>query len=349
MFHHIQINDPTLVQKVLVRDFHHFTDHGLYVDEKYDPLSGHLFSLRGDKWKNLRSKLTPLFSPGRLKMMFPTFLKCTLNLENYVEKRVETNDNIIEIRDLLARYTTDIIASVAFGIDNDSINQPENMFRLMGSKVFKPCFKAGLRAFLTFLVPDLNKIIGIKVADKDVEEFMFDVVRKTINHRKEKNVERKDFMQMMMTLKDLGENKDEAGSRQEGLTLDEVVAQAFVFFIGAFESTSSTISLCLYELTKNIELQRKVQEEIDVVLKRNETKEINYDSVIQMKYLECCIDETVRKYPPAPFLIRECTRRYKIPGSELIVEKGTPVIISSFGLHRDKDIFENPLAYQYEN
>lgn len=342
------INDPVLVQNILVKDFQHFTDHGLYVDEKYDPLSGHLFSLRGEKWKNLRSKLTPLFSPGKLKMMFPTFLDCALNLQNHVKIRVGSSYDVIEIRDLLARYTTDVIASVAFGIDNDSVNQPDNLFRKVGSKVFNPSLKAGLRAFMTFLVPDLNRIVGLKVADKDVEEFMFDMVKTTIEHREEKNEQRKDFMQMMITLKNLGENKGEAGKSQDGLSFNEVVAQAFVFFIGAFESTSSTIALCLYELTKNTELQGRVQDEIDEVLRRNEALEINYDLVTQMKYLDCCIDETVRKYPPAPFLIRECTKNYKIPGTDLTIERGTPLIISSFGLHRDKNIFDNPLSYRPE-
>ena len=110
------------------------------------------------------------------------------------------------------------------------------------------------------------------------------------------------------------------------------------------------MSLCLYELSKNHEAQRKAQEEIDKVLATHQN--INYDMMMDLKYLECCIDETLRKYPPAPFLIRECSKSYKIPNTELMIAKGTPVIIPLFGLHRDSDIFDDPLKFipeRFEN
>ena len=166
------------------------------MDEKYDPLSGHLFSLKGNKWKNLRSNLSPLFSPGKLKKMFPTFLDCAVNLENHVEKCATSGNNVIEIRDLLARYTTDIIASVAFGIDNFSIDERDNEFRKMGAKVFAPSVKSGLRALMTFLMPKLNKYIGIKCADRDVEQFIFKIVKETIDYREKSGHQRNDFMQV---------------------------------------------------------------------------------------------------------------------------------------------------------
>lgn len=190
------VNDTALIQNILVKDFHHFCDHGLYVDLDYDPLSGHLFSLRGDKWRNLRAKLSPLFAPSKLKVMFPTFLDCATNLQTHVENRVKSGKDVIEVRDLLARYVTDIIASVAFGYNNDSINDPDNVFRLIGAKVFEPSLKSGLRALVTFLIPQMNKFVGIKVADQDVEDFMFAMVKQTIEHREKNCQERNDFMQV---------------------------------------------------------------------------------------------------------------------------------------------------------
>lgn len=116
---------------------------------------------------------------------------------------------------------------------------------------------------------------------------------------------------------------------------------AFVFFIAAFESTSSTMALCLYELANNEKVQRKVQDEIDKVLK----SEIDFEMLSELKYLENCIDETLRKYPPAPFLIRECGKDYQIPNSDLVIEKGTPLIISTFGLQRDPEFFPDPQVF----
>lgn len=166
------------------------------MDEENDPLSGHLFSLKGDKWKNLRTNLSPLFSPGKLKKMFPTFLDCAMNLQSHVEKCARSDKNVIEIRDLMARYTTDIIASVAFGIDNCSINEPDNLFRKMGAKVFEPSLKSGMRALMTFLMPKLNKYVGIRCADKDVEDFIFMIVKETIEYRTKNDVQRNDLMQV---------------------------------------------------------------------------------------------------------------------------------------------------------
>lgn len=37
-----------------MKDFSHFCDRAVHVDEKLDPLSGHLFALKGEKWKHLR-------------------------------------------------------------------------------------------------------------------------------------------------------------------------------------------------------------------------------------------------------------------------------------------------------
>lgn len=108
------------------------------------------------------------------------------------------------------------------------------------------------------------------------------------------------------------------------------------------------MALCLYELSKNKEIQRKVQQEIDVVVENYNSDEVDYELMSQLKYLENCVDETLRKYPPAPFLIRESNKDYRVPNSNQVITKGTSIIISSFGLHRDPDIYEDPLTFKPE-
>lgn len=45
----------------------------------------------------------------------------------------------------------------------------------------------------------------------------------------------------------------------------------------------------MFEIARNPDAQNKVHEEIDRILKEH-NGQITYDSVNEMKYLECCID-----------------------------------------------------------
>lgn len=62
-----------------------------------------------------------------------------------------------------------------------------------------------------------------------------------------------------------------------------------ILCVSGFETSSSTLSFCLYELAKNPNIQKKVQQEIDEV-KQKYNGQLCYDAVNEMKYLEMCID-----------------------------------------------------------
>lgn len=108
------------------------------------------------------------------------------------------------------------------------------------------------------------------------------------------------------------------------------------------------MSFCLYELAKNPDLQLKAQEEIDRVLKSSGITEITYEMLSEMKYLDYCIDETLRKYPIVPLLMRLCTEDYKLPESDLVIPKGTGIMIPVLGFHRDPEIYEDPMQFKPE-
>lgn len=59
--------------------------------------------------------------------------------------------------------------------------------------------------------------------------------------------------------------------------------------MAGFETSSTTLSFCLYELAKNPEIQKKVHQEIDQI-KEKHNGQLSYDAVNDMKYLEWCID-----------------------------------------------------------
>lgn len=108
------------------------------------------------------------------------------------------------------------------------------------------------------------------------------------------------------------------------------------------------MSYCLFELARNPKALRKVQEELDLVFKTLGPDGITYDALEKLTYLECCINETLRIYPPVPFLFRECRYDYKVPNSDIVIPKGTAVFIPTLGHQRDPEIFENPLQFKPE-
>lgn len=104
----IAIYDPDLIQSILVKDFSHFNARYLYYNEETDPLSANLLTIEGQKWRDRRSKLTPIFTSGKIKMMFGIIEEIAEKLVDKVGIEVKKSSSL-EISEWLARFTTDAI------------------------------------------------------------------------------------------------------------------------------------------------------------------------------------------------------------------------------------------------
>ncbi|XP_049831039.1 cytochrome P450 6k1-like [Schistocerca gregaria] len=348
------VRDPDLVRTVLVKDFQAFQDRGVSMDKR-DPINRHLFALTGNEWKRLRVKLTPTFTSGKLKMMFSTMTDCGRELVSVLEKTAAKGE-AEEMRELVARYTTDVIASVAFGINANCLQNPDSEFRQWGRKIFEPSFTKTIIIIAHFLAPALGKLLKFsRSKEPPVTEHFRKMVSDTVKYRETNNVVRNDFMHLLIQLKNVGSVEDDkaasAGADADAarwkLTLDDIAAQAFAFYLGGFETSSTTMSFALHELAVNPDIQRKLQEEIDSVLEKG-GEGLTYDAISQMSYLEKVVSETLRKYPIVPILNRECGVDYKFAGSNMVIPKGTPVMISVFGLHRDPEHYPDPERFDPE-
>lgn len=242
------VNDPLLVHDILIKDFKSFHDRPFQTDEKHDPLSGHLVFLTGKKWRSLRRKLTPVFTSSKVKGMFPIIKGCAGVLSDFITKKINEGSVEFELKDLMARYTTNIISGTAFGIDNDCINDPDHVFRKMGTKVFAPTLKQSLKVVIFRFLPRLFKFLKLKYADDDVEAFIVSFVEQIIELRKNNSFSRNDFMQQMIELKNHGfvrsendeiDKKRGAGCDVRKLSLAEVAAQAFIFFVAGNKNYSN--------------------------------------------------------------------------------------------------------------
>ncbi|KAF2895106.1 hypothetical protein ILUMI_11068 [Ignelater luminosus] len=333
--------DLELVRDILAKSSKTFIDRGVYYNERDDPLSAHLFNVDGEKWKRLRKYLSPTFTSGKLKTMFGTLLQCTDPLIETLSELAD-NNTPMDLKEVLARFSTDVIGSCAFGLECNSFKSPDAEFRKYGRKLFEKNLWEMLQLLFVVSNPDLGRFLKIVTTPKDTAEFFMKVIKETINYRESTNYYRKDMFQLLIELKNkqLEENKTP-------LTLDEIAAQAFVFFVGGFETTSSATTFLLFQLASHQDIQQKVRDEINVVLKKHNGK-ITYDSLADLKYTVQVLDESLRLFPPVTQLLRKCTEDYKIPGTDIVLQKGSQVFIPLLGIQTDPEYFPEPEKFDPE-
>ncbi|XP_063930103.1 probable cytochrome P450 6a23 [Zophobas morio] len=333
--------DLDYLKNIMTKDFHYFVDRGLYYNEDADPLSAHLFAIGGEKWRNLRTKVTPTFTSGKMKMMFQTLVDCVPNFLAKIESDRVANAPI-DIKETLGCFTTDIIGSCAFGLEFNTFKEENSPFRKYGRQFFQSNKLRMMRSLFLINFPNAAKRLGMALIPTDISKFFIKLVKDTVNYREKNNYTRKDFMQLLIDIKS---NKldSEGGNKHDGktLTLDEIAAQSFVFFIAGFETSSTTMTFALYELAKHQDVQDKLRDEINSVLAKH-NGEITYEAIQDMKYMDQVINEALRKYPPVPFLTRKCVKDYKVPDADVVIEKGTMIFIPVLGIHHDKEFFPDP-------
>ncbi|XP_062564161.1 probable cytochrome P450 6a14 [Armigeres subalbatus] len=337
------VTDLDLIKKILVKDFNSFRDRGMYYNEKDDPLSAHLFSIEGERWRFLRNKLSPTFTSGKIKYMFLTMCEIGDELLACFEKYVGREDPV-DIKPLAQRFTSDVISSVAFGFKSNALQNEGSELLQKGDKVFKPGRLETIRMFALLSYRSLAKKLGMRQLPKDSTDYFMNVITSTVDHREKNNVMRQDFLQLLLQLKNKGTVEEHEEESKEKITMDELAAQAFLFFVAGFETTSSAVSFALFELANNPDVQEKTRQEVKRVL-ANHGGHITYDALKDMTYLEQVVNETLRKHPPVGNLIRLANEPYKLDCLNTTLEPDIMIMIPVHSIHHDPEYYPNPSQF----
>jgi len=217
----------------------------------------------------------------------------------------------------------------------------------------------GTKFFLSLTAPPFMEFFKARVMNQEIAHFFMNVVRDTMDYREKNHVKRKDFLDLLIQLKNVGKLEDDEpeihtnGNAKEAytngkttdetpnLSFEQIAAQSFLFFIAGFETSSTLLTFCLYELSVNADIQDKLRTEIGEILEKH-GGDITYDGIMDMKYMDNVLYETMRKYPPVPALNRKCTEEYNLPEMDLHVPKGTKIFIPIQGIQNDPKHYPNP-------
>lgn len=212
--------------------------------------------------------------------------------------------------------------------------------------------------------------MGIPALPNRISKYFLQIIKEAIKTREQNNIVRPDLIHLLMEARkgqlqndkidleqDAGfataqETKMEKTQNYAIKLSDEVVtAQALVFFIAGFTTSSSVMSFLAYELAIAPNIQNKLQMEIDEATKPNGA--ILYDDILNMRYLDQIVTEVLRKYPPGYVLNRICVKDYTIeaknPNEKTVtIQKGCLIAIPAIAIHYHPKFFPNPEKFDPE-
>ncbi|KAJ3645276.1 hypothetical protein Zmor_022942 [Zophobas morio] len=339
------LKDPDLIKQITVKDFDHFVDHRNFIPEDSDPLWGkNLFALTGNKWREMRAKLSPAFTGSKMKHMFTLISQSGQQFVDHFLKK-DQDLIIVEMKDTFTRFTNDVIASTAFGVQCDSLDDTNNEFYLMGKEATNfDGFWKNLRIFGYILVPKLLKAFKVTLFPKEVSDFFHTLIMNNIRAREKHGIVRPDMIHLLL----------EARKNEETQMIQDqdIIAQALSFLFAGFDSVSALMCFMSHELAINPDVQQRLIEEVDETVEACNGK-ITYEVFLGMKYMDMVVSETLRKWPAAVATERVCTKSYtiepKFPDEKPIhLEKNAVVWLPIFGLHRDPQYYPEPERFDPE-
>ncbi|CAG9792351.1 unnamed protein product [Diatraea saccharalis] len=343
------LRDPKDVQRVMVSDFHCFYPRGFKLHKhESDPMSNHLFSVDGDLWKLLRTRMTPAFTSGKLKAMFPLIVERAEKLQILAADSASKCEEV-DVKELLARFTTDFIGACGFGIDMDALQDRNSIFRKLGDRIMNIKTIDILRMIAKTLMPSLMRHVA--VVAPEVKDMTVHLVSSIMKERNYKPTDRNDFIDLLLEAKNkgkmIGESIEKKNSDGSPIIVEQeiddllIAAQVFVFFAAGFETSSSNMSYTLHQLAFNPEIQKKCHEEIDTVLQKYDGK-LCYDAIKDMKYLKMCLNESMRIFPSLGILFRKSASKYTFPDSDLTIDENVTVMVVNQAMQMDEKYFDEP-------
>uniref|UniRef100_E2J7F5 Cytochrome P450-like protein n=1 Tax=Triatoma matogrossensis TaxID=162370 RepID=E2J7F5_9HEMI len=340
------IRDPSIMKDIFMKDFEYFTSNGLYSNFDNDPFGENLLFLHGQEWKKLRLKLTRQFTPSKLRLMNDYVENIMKNATDFINKSIKQNEPI-EIVKMNTNIATDVIVQAVYGIETDCF-EDKSLFSSLGMKMFSP--KTNTNMLFGTVSPKLNDFLKVNIFEKDVTEFVENVMKDVIEYREKNQFNKKDFLDAMINVMKTNENNNKNEiyfpdkTRVPEYTFKTALAQALLLISAGSESVAMAMSFFLYEISLNQEIQDKCREEIMAVVNETGT-DIRYEDINKLTYLDMTIKETVRKHPLFVILFRKCTKRYQFRNSNLTIEPGTLLLAPVRSIQWDPNNYPDPESF----
>nr|XP_019557481.2 cytochrome P450 9e2-like [Aedes albopictus] len=366
------ICDPDLIKRIAVTDFDHFMDHrpifgASNSDHPNLLFEKTLFALTGQKWKNMRSTLSPAFTGSKMRQMFKFVVQCSESMVWFYQG--QPRGRSYEMKDVFSRFANDVIATCAFGIEVDSLRKQDNEFYVHGSKMLQLTRLSVVARILGYrFAPTLMGRLGLDINDQAQNQYFSSLVKETVKTRNVEGILRPDMVHLLMQAKqgtlnhqvEIEQNRgfatvDESTFTKtqspNSMTEVEIIAQCLMFFLAGFDTVSTCLTFTAYELALNPTIQTKLYEEIRETHATLCGKSLDYETLQKMTYMDMVISEVLRKWPAIAALDRLCVKDYELDvgnGLKFTIDRGSGIWIPVHAMHHDPKYYPDPERFQPE-
>jgi len=336
-----------------------------------------LLFVEGATHKRQRQVMNPSFGPSQIRNLSPIFFDKAQELRGIlIDKMATLPENAIYQADMLAwlsRAALDVIGLAGFGYDFSSLSEGSESDSL--ASAFNTAFGGALAPnaleMMRTLFPILQFIPDWSERTRKVKEShatMRRIGTKIIEDKKaalvagvgggkeavveKNNVKDRDLLSLLIKA-----NIASDVAESQRMSDEEVLAQISTFIMAGHETTSTTTSWALHELTCHPEIQAKLREELETLPAVGAT----HDEVGALPYLDGVVRETLRLHVAIECTTRVATKDHVVPTSEpfidrkgvkrneILIKKGDGVFFNMTHVNRLKSIWgEDALEFKPE-
>ncbi|CAB4387315.1 unnamed protein product [Rhizophagus irregularis] len=296
----------------------------------------------GDDHKRQRKMMNPAFSHSNIKEMVPTFIRVTSTLKGLIKNEINQGNSNINLTPYISKTTLDIIGSVGFSYEFNSLTSSNEI-----AEAYDSVFNAPLNTLrvavilLANYIPFIKDIlIGTNVEFKNACAVISRVSKKLVEEKYKEaengELKNKDLLSLLI-------NTNKILPDEEKMTYEELkaikkificlftvrqISMKFPVFVGCYgnvvqirqvsiiytkimtflvtghETTSATTCWALYLLAQHPHEQDLLREELVKVIPDKSNFNLSYDEINSLEYLNCVIKETLRMCTPVSIISR---------------------------------------------
>lgn len=291
-----------------------------------NPVLGNgLVTSEGDFWLRQRRLVQPAFHRERLQELFVTMG----NITDAFLAEMETfrGKSAVDIDAKMMGITADIALKTLFGnISNEDkmqiYHQVNRTQKYLVTRVRRP-----------YRIP-LMVVNGEKNRFKTDLAYFNKLVFEFIHQRHGMEEKPNDLLQLLLDSLD-----EETGARMND---QQIRDEAITMFAAGHETSATALSWLLLELARQPEIVAKIRKEGELF-----ENVPSFEQLLKLPYTRQVIEEGMRLYPPAWTMTREALTDDNVDSQS--IPKGISVFMSIYELHRNPNIWDNPLVFNPEN